>query len=102
MPDGTLRVAVQGVERIVIEEITATEPYFRARVRVVPDEVESGIEIEALMRNLRNLVGEMAQLLPQFPEELQTAVINEDDPRRLAYLLVALHAHRPARSPGAA
>ena len=29
----------------------------------------------------------MAQLLPQFPEELQTAVINEDDPRRLAYLL---------------
>ena len=87
MPDGTLRVAVQGVERIVIEEITATEPYFRARVRVEPDEVESGIEIEALMRNLQNLVGEMAQLLPQFPEELQTAVINEDDPRRLAYLL---------------
>jgi ATP-dependent Lon protease len=50
MPDGTLRVAVQGVERIAIEEITQTEPYYKARVRVIPDTVEEGIEIEALMR----------------------------------------------------
>jgi ATP-dependent Lon protease len=87
MPDGTLRVAVQGVERIAIEEITQTEPYYKARVRVIPDTVEEGIEIEALMRNLQGLVAQMATLVPQFPEELQTAVINEDDPRRLAYLL---------------
>ncbi len=87
MPDGTLRVAVQGVERIEIVEITQTEPYFRARVRVVPDTVETGLEMEALMRNLQGQVAQMAQLVPQFPEELQTAVINEDDPRRLAYLL---------------
>jgi ATP-dependent Lon protease len=87
MPDGTMRVAVQGIERIEIVEITQTEPYYKARVRVIPDEVEEGIEIEALMRNLQGLVGQMAQLIPQFPEELQTAVINEDDPRRLAYML---------------
>jgi ATP-dependent Lon protease len=87
MPDGTLRVAVQGVERIAIEEITQTEPYIKARVRAIPDTVEEGLEIEALMRNLQGLVAQMAQLVPQFPEELQTAVINEDDPRRLAYLL---------------
>ncbi|WP_029214536.1 endopeptidase La [Kallotenue papyrolyticum] len=87
MPDGTLRVAVQGLERIQIEEITQHEPYFRARVRVLPDVVEDGLEVEALMRNLQGLVTQMAQLIPQFPEELQTAVINEDDPRRLAYLL---------------
>lgn len=87
MPDGTLRVAVQGVERIEIEDIVQTEPYFRARVRVASDVVEPGIETEALMRNLQGLVAQMARLIPQFPEELQTAVINEDDPRRLAYLL---------------
>lgn len=87
MPDGTLRVAVQGVERIEIVEITQTEPYYKARVRVVSDTVEQGLEVEALMRNLQGLVAQMAQLVPQFPEELQTAVINEDDPRRLAYLL---------------
>jgi ATP-dependent Lon protease len=43
LPDNTLRVAVQGIERIAIEEIVQTEPYFRARVRVLPDELnESG------------------------------------------------------------
>ena len=37
LPDNTLRVAVQGVERIQIEEIIQTEPYLRARVRVLID-----------------------------------------------------------------
>lgn len=87
MPDGTLRVAVQGIERIEIEEILQTEPYYKVRVRVVPDTIEQGIEIEALMRNLQGLVAQIGQLVPQFPEDLQTAVLNEDDPRRLAYLL---------------
>jgi ATP-dependent Lon protease len=95
LPDNTLRVAVQGIERIAIEEIVQTEPYFRARVRVLPDELnESGeaetagdIGIQALMRNLMNLAGQILQLLPNPSEELQTQVLNEDDPRRLTYLL---------------
>ncbi len=87
MPDGTLRVAVQGIERIEIVEIIQSEPYFRARVRVVPDVVEAGLEVAALVRNLQGRVAEMAQLIPQFPEELQTVVLNEDDPQRLANLL---------------
>ena len=44
LPDNTLRVAVQGVARIQIEEIIQTEPYFRARVRVI--EAASGEDIE--------------------------------------------------------
>jgi ATP-dependent Lon protease len=87
LPDNTLRVAVQGVERIEIEEILQTEPYFRARVRVIPDEVSSDLETEALMRNLAGLAGQILQLLPNPNEELQTQILNEDDPRRLAYLL---------------
>jgi ATP-dependent Lon protease len=87
LPDDTLRVAVQGVERIEIEEIIQDEPYFRARVRVVPDEVADDLEIQARMRNLVGLAGQILQLLPNPSEELQTQIINEDDPRRLAYLL---------------
>jgi ATP-dependent Lon protease len=87
LPDDTLRVAVQGVERIEIEEIIQTEPYFRARVRVVPDEITDDLETQALMRNLVTLAGQILQLLPNPNEELQTQIINEDDPRRLAYLL---------------
>jgi ATP-dependent Lon protease len=87
LPDDTLRVAVQGIERIEIEEIIQTEPYMRARVRVVPDEPSDDIETQALMRNLIGLAGQILQLLPNPSEELQTQILNEDDPRRLAYLL---------------
>ncbi|MDQ5852076.1 MAG: endopeptidase La, partial [Chloroflexota bacterium] len=93
MPDGTLRVAVQGFERIEIAEITQTQPYLRARVRVLPDTVETGLHVEALMRNIQALVSQMAELIPQFPEELQTVVLNEDDPQRLANLL-SLYSNR--------
>ncbi|MBK9711981.1 MAG: endopeptidase La [Kouleothrix sp.] len=87
LPDNTLRVAVQGIERIEIEEIIQTEPYLRARVRVIPDEVADDLETQALMRNLIGLAGQILQLLPNSSEDLQTQIINEDDPRRLAYLL---------------
>jgi ATP-dependent Lon protease len=87
LPDDTLRVAVQGVERIQIEEIVQTEPYIRARVRVIPGEVSDDIETQALMRNLTGLAGQILQLLPNPSEELQAQILNEDDPRRLAYLL---------------
>src|SRR6185295_16421022 len=63
LPDDTLRVAVQGIERIEIEEIIQTEPYFRARVRVIPDEVADDISTQALMRNLVSLAGQILQLL---------------------------------------
>jgi ATP-dependent Lon protease len=87
LPDNTLRVAIQGIERIQIEEIVATEPYFRARVRVLPDETADDIEIQALVRNLIGLATQILQLLPNPSEELQAQITNEDDPRRLAYLL---------------
>jgi ATP-dependent Lon protease len=87
LPDNTLRVAVQGVERVQIEEIIQTEPYFRARVRVIPDESADDIETQALMRNVINLAGQILQLLPNQSEELQAQILNEDDPRRLAYLV---------------
>ncbi len=87
LPDNTLRVAIQGIERIKIEEIVQTEPYLRARVRVLPDQNEDGIEVQALMRNLVGLATQMLELLPNTSEELQVQITNEDDPRRLAYLI---------------
>jgi ATP-dependent Lon protease len=87
LPDDTLRVAVQGIERIAIDEIIQTEPYFRARVRVLPDETADDIGVQALMRNLVKLASQIIQLQPNPSEELQTQLINEEDPRRLAYLL---------------
>lgn len=89
LPDNTLRVAIQGIKRIEIEEIIQTEPYFRARVRVIADEMEDDLEMQALTSNLIGLATQMLQLLPNANNELQIQVTNEDEPCRLSYLLAA-------------
>ena len=88
-PDGTVRIFVQGIERIKIVEFTQTEPYLMARVELVPDAVEEGVEIEALMRNTVDLFRRMASLMPYIPEELIMAAINVNDPQQLAYLVAS-------------
>jgi ATP-dependent Lon protease len=86
-PDGTIRLLVQGVERIHIEEWTAEEPYLRARVSTLPDEVEDSLEVKALMRNATDLLRRLVSLVSQLPDELLMAAINLDDARQLVYFI---------------
>jgi ATP-dependent Lon protease len=76
VPDGTLRILVQGLLRIRFEEPVADDPYLVARFSVVPDEEEESRELEALTRNAQNLFGRIIGLAPYLPEELQIAAAN--------------------------
>jgi ATP-dependent Lon protease len=88
-PDGTMRVIVQGVERIRIDEWTVEEPYLKAKVSQLLDILpeEGNVEIEALMRNVAELFGRLVSLVPHLPDELMMAAQNTDDPRQLVYLI---------------
>jgi ATP-dependent Lon protease len=86
-PDGTIRLLVQGLERIKISEWTATEPYLSAKVTVSPDAVDETIEAEALMRNVLEQFRRLAELVPSIPGELLTAALNVEDPRQLVYAI---------------
>jgi ATP-dependent Lon protease len=86
-PDGTIRLLVQGVERIQIQRWAAEEPYLRAQVATRPDSVEDSLEVEALMRNAVDLLRRLVSLVSQLPDELLTAAINLDDPRQLVYFI---------------
>ncbi len=88
-PDSTIRIFVQGMERIKIVEFTQTEPYLMARVEVVPDKVEDSVELQALMRNTAELFQRMASLMPYVPEELVTATLSVQDPQQLTYLVAS-------------
>jgi ATP-dependent Lon protease len=88
-PDSTIRIFVQGMERIKIVEFTQTEPYLMARVEVVPDKVEDSVELQALMRNTAELFQRMASLMPYVPEELVTATLSVEDPQQLTYLVAS-------------
>src|SRR4051812_33140057 len=89
LPNGTMQLAVQGLERIKIDEYTQTTPYLKARIHLAPDEVESGMEIDALARNLKSLFGRLVDLMPHLPEELATVVLNIENPRHLVYLVAS-------------
>jgi ATP-dependent Lon protease len=86
-PDGTIRLLVQGVERIRIEEWVGDDPYLQARVSTLPDEVEESLEVEALMRNAVDLLRRLVSLVSQLPDELLMAALNLDDPRQLVYFI---------------
>jgi ATP-dependent Lon protease len=86
-PDGTIRLLVQGVERIRTTEWVAEQPYLRARVEVLPDTVDDSLEVEALMRNAVDLLRRLVSLVSQLPDELLMAAINLDDPRQLVYFI---------------
>ncbi len=88
-PDSTIRIFVQGMERIKILEFTQTEPYLMARVQVAQEPAEKGVEVQALMRNTVDLFRRMATLMPYLPEELIMATLSVEDPRQLAYLVAS-------------
>jgi len=90
VPDGSMRLAVQGLERVRVLEVIQDEPYLIARVRREPEDVESSVEVQALGRNTLDLFQRLVALVPHLPDELVTAALNvDDDPRRLVYLVAS-------------
>jgi len=85
----TLHLIVQGLDRIRIHAITQTEPYMRATFERAPESVEEGVELEALVRSLKDLFRRTMELTPHFPEEAVEAILETDDPTRLAYQVAA-------------
>jgi ATP-dependent Lon protease len=88
-PDGTMRLLVQGQERIRITEYVQQEPFLRARIEIIPEVLEGGIEMEAHMRAVQQLFRRLVELEPQMPDELAVMAINVDDGRQLAYLVAS-------------
>ena len=87
--DGTLTVFIQGLERFTVREWTADSPYLKARTQLVPDLVADTIVEEALRRSLIDVATELAEIIPQFPEEAIRFIQQLEDARLLVYLLAS-------------
>ncbi len=86
MPDGRVKIMVQGLSRNRIMEFIRKEPYFEARiVEIRDDEVPSiGVELEALIRTVKEQVSKSASLGKQVPPDILVIINNLDHPGRLA------------------
>jgi ATP-dependent Lon protease len=89
VPDGTLRILVQGIGRIRLERHIQDDPYLVGEFTVVPDEVEETPELEALTRSVQNEFGRLISLVPYLPSELELAAANVDDPSALSHLVAS-------------
>lgn len=87
VPDGSMRVLVQGAERVRLSNFTEDAPFLRAEIEAMPDEMELTPEVEAIARNVQSTFIDIIEQIPYLPEELQLAVTNIDDPSALANLI---------------
>ena len=87
VPDGTLRVLIQGGQRVHFDRWVASDPYLVAEVSERPDVVVASPELTALMRNVQQTFTTIAGDVPYLPDELQIMVANVDDPSLLTHLI---------------
>ena len=88
-PDGTIRLAVQGLERIRLKEYIQEKPYLRARVEVLPETLEEGLELDGSARAVQDLFRRLVELDGQMPDELAVMAANVENARQLAYLVAS-------------
>ena len=86
LPDGSLRLIVQGLSRLTLDEVTATRPYLRGRATAAAEAVreEDRLEIDALLRNIKTNFQQVVSLSPLLSDDLQTLAANTTDAGRLA------------------
>jgi ATP-dependent Lon protease len=87
--DGSLRLIVQGLERIRLIDIVSTEPYLVARVEPAPERYVAGIESEGLRRATVDLYRRLVGLTDGMSDELAAAAEGLTDPRQLVYLVAS-------------
>jgi ATP-dependent Lon protease len=87
MPDGTIQIVVQGLERVEINEFTQEKPYLVARITPKPDTQEEDNETEATKRNVINYFQRLVALVQNVPETVAAATLNLEEARQVVYVI---------------
>jgi len=88
LPDGTVKVLVEGVQRAKISEFTEMDECFAARPELVA-ESETDVEIQALMRTVFAQFDQYVKLNKKIPPEILTSLATIDEAGRLADTIAA-------------
>ncbi len=87
MQDGSNSTLIQGRRRVELVEFTQTEPYYRARARVVVESTRVGRQVDALMRTARDFFERCVQLDRSLPDEAHLFSLNIQEPGWLADMI---------------
>ncbi|MFQ5699671.1 MAG: endopeptidase La [Myxococcota bacterium] len=90
LPDGRMKVLVQGLQKLCVRRFVCIEPHIEVEVEALTERESEGwsVEVEALSRSVR---AKLEELLParQLPPEILSVTENVDDPGRLADLVAS-------------
>jgi len=91
LPDGRLKILVQGLAKARIIDFAQTEPYYVGKIEKIVDQQQSELtlEVEALMRNVKELVDKSLALGKSFLPDIIVLIENIEEPGRLADLVAS-------------
>ena len=87
MPDDAIRIMIEAICRIRVEEFLISEPYFLAKISPVFDTVKKTRRQDAISRNIKDLFQKLVTMSANLPKELNSIVQNITDPGKLADII---------------
>jgi ATP-dependent Lon protease len=89
LPDGTIKVLIEGSSRAVIDRFIQVEPHLRVEVTVLEEDVEASPELEAMMRGVVDLFDRYIELDKKVPPEVNLTVRGVEDAGRMADIVAS-------------
>src|SRR5487761_812212 len=89
LPDGNIKVLVEGAERAKIVQITNDEGFFRASIRVIPVKTEPNPQLEQAARRVSGLFEQYVKLSQSLNYDTMIAAVRVDDPAKLSDAIAA-------------
>ena len=88
MPDGGTTIIIQGKKRFKVEEITSDEPYFKAKIKVLGEEVLKGdSDFDAMVGSIKDLAAQIIAISPNLPSEAAIILKNIENPAFLIHFV---------------
>ena len=84
VPDGTVRVMLEGLERARIKSYSQVEPYFEVEIERLPDGPAKGLKAEALMRSVMTQFEQIVSTGKNVPPEAVVSILNIEEPGEMA------------------
>jgi ATP-dependent Lon protease len=88
MPDGGTTIIIQGKKRFKIDEITSEDPYFKAKIHTLEEEVlKNDNDFNAMVGSIKDLAGQIVQISPNLPSEAAIILKNIENPAFLIHFV---------------
>lgn len=89
LPDGTVKILVEGLKRVKITKFVNTETSFKAKIKICEDTINDPIEVKALSRSVVKDFEKYARVNRKIPNELISSISQMDNPSRICDLIIA-------------